>query len=192
MTSSEVTDRRHPLSTRLSWLVLSRVVLSLVLIVSVAPTGCVMQSRVFQLAGGGQSIPSFRGYDLYVWVGNYFYSDPNDSCFIRVCQEYTPPAADTVRADSVCTTDISLLCVEFDCQPGPYCPDEPSSFVNRSYEWSNGVLRGPFYSFGPVVIPKKCRMIHVSFVATLKNRLTGQQVEQKTIRVDMEPKSGAK
>jgi hypothetical protein len=132
----------------------------------------------------------FDGYNLGVWVGNSYSQNEDEPSFVRIWQEYRPPESDTVRTDSLREIKISLLCVKFDCLPMSYCPGTDSITVIREFHWSDSTLAGSYYYFGAVFIPKKCKTLDVSFVATLADRETGRELERQPVKVTLYRKTG--
>lgn len=128
----------------------------------------------------------FGRYGIGAWAGHYYVDKDDDTCSLQIWQEYRPDQADTIQIDSLCEIKISLLCIEVDCKEQSYCPSEQDTRVLGERYWKDGVLKGPCYDFYPVLIPKKCKLIHVSFVAALVDTRTGIELERKPVRLALQ------
>jgi hypothetical protein len=158
-------------------------------VLSMTVSSCVSY-RKYIMFDGSETAKVFDHYDLGVWLGHYYSEEDNDSCFLDIWQEYRPQPSDTVRMDSLCRIEISMLCVTMDCKRESYCPLLDFVGVEPTYVWKKGTLTGPFYSFGVVPIPRKCQHVEVSFVATLVENNSGKELERKPMRLTLRRKSG--
>ena len=157
-------------------------------VLSMSELGCVSY-RKYVMLDGSETTEVFNRYNLGVWLGHYYSEEDNDSCYLNIWQEYRPQRSDTVRMDSLCRIEISMLCVERDCTVGSYCPMADFVGVEPTYVWKKGALTGPFYSFGVVPIPRKCQQVEVSFVATLVEAESGKVLDRKPITLTLKRKS---
>jgi hypothetical protein len=165
------------------------ILLATAVVLSLSAGGCVSY-RKYVMVDGSEKAGIFEGYDFGVWLGHYYSEEDSDTCFLNIWQEYRPSQSDTVRMDSLCEIKISLLCVELDCTGGSFCPLADYIEIDRSHNWKDGVLKGPYYSFGIVLIPRKCKQIHVSFVATLIESETGEELERRPVKLTLQRKTG--
>ena len=102
-------------------------------------------------------------------------------CSIGVCQQLEYPITDTVRIDPLRRIEITNLCAVFDCRNASYCPGPDSLDCNPLHFWSDGLLEGPFYSYGCAHIDKECKSVRVSFTASLIDRESGAELTYKVV-----------
>jgi len=142
----------------------------------------------------------FEGYYLRFWVSD-FRTDilrtvkdlklgAEDICILGLLQIYYPEAADTLRFDSLRQIDITNFCAFFFGPDQSHCPAVNSNTVSQSHYWSGSELQGPFYEFGMARLRSKSKQVRLSFVASLSNRESGEELDYKVLTVVLQKEKG--
>ena len=142
----------------------------------------------------------FEGYYLRFWVSEYrtdIYRTakdrrlgPEDICFLGLLQVHYPPAADTLRFDSLRQIDVANFCAFFYGPNQSYCPAISSISVSQSHYWSGSEFLGPFYEFGVARLRSKSKQARLSFVASLSNRESGEELDYRVLTVVLQKEKG--
>lgn len=111
-------------------------------------------------------------------------------CHLSIVQICYPAAADTLRFDSILSTDISNLCVFFDGPGHTFCPtvDKISKF--KGYYWTGSEMQGPSYILPPEGLPPKTKRIRVNFVASFTKHKSGEELDYKIFTIVFKKEKG--